>query len=106
MTNVAADPDAFFNLHMFKAGRVLTEQDVADIQKVLADYNEELESQVEVYEQARTAGLHALGGDELVNAVRAKDEATTKAIIDRALEHFWASQANVSATVSDVKGDV
>jgi len=90
--SVTADPDAFFNLHMFKAGRVLSEQDVADIQKVLADYNEELESQVDIHEAARTAGLHAIGGDELVKAVHAKDEAATKAIIDKALERFWATQ--------------
>lgn len=90
--SIKPSDDAFFNLHMFEVGRVLDEQDVADIQKVLADYNEELESQVDTYEAARTAGLHAIGGDELVKAVHAKDEAQTKAIIDKALERFWAAQ--------------
>jgi hypothetical protein len=86
---VAGSDDAFFDVYALGVGHVLTEQDVADIQKVLADYNEEIEKNVDLYSDARTAVLREIGGDELVAAAATVDEAISQGACDKALARFY-----------------
>lgn len=58
-----------------QAGHVLTDQDVADIEKLSADYNQEIEEGVEAFHKGRTDALFEIGGKDLVAAVEAKDAA-------------------------------
>lgn len=91
MSNIE-DDDAFFNVHMFAAGRVLSDKDVADIQRVLADYNEEMGERCDEQNRIRKATLFEIGGDELVAAAEAKDDATVRAAVDKALGWFYAKR--------------
>lgn len=84
------DEPPFFRAYALKVGDVLTEQDVSDIQEVLADYNEELGKAADVFHDGRMCALQEIGGDELVAAVTAHDDAKIKAAVDKALARFYA----------------
>lgn len=90
--NQQDDGGPFFRAYALKVGDVLTEQDVADIQKVLADFNEEIGKAADVFHDGRMSALQEIGGDELVAAVEAKDDATVKAAVDKALARFDAAK--------------
>ncbi len=86
------DGGPFFRVYALKAGDVLTEQDAADIQKVLEDFNEEISNAADTFHQGRMEALRDIGGDALVAAVEARDDATVKAAVDKALARFEAAK--------------
>lgn len=79
----------YFRVYAFKAGRVLSEQDVADIQQVLNEYNDEIGVVADLYHQAREQVLHEIGGEELVKAAAAADQAQSAVSVTRALKHYY-----------------
>lgn len=83
--------DPYFRLYAFGIGRVLSEQDVADIQQVLKDYNDEMEAHIDVHQLVRIETLREIGGSELIAAVEAKDEAIVRAAVAKALARFEAA---------------
>ena len=88
-----SDDDPYFRCYTFKAGRVLSEQDVADLQQVLADHNDEIQKSADAFHEGRIAGIHEIGGDELVAAMTAKWDAESKAIVERIMaKHFPPSE--------------
>lgn len=67
-------------------GHVLTQEDVAAIQSLLGDYNDEIMDGSNAFHQGRQAALHEVGGQELLDAVLDADkafvdEATAKALL-------------------------
>lgn len=91
---MAMDDDGgpFFRAYALKAGDVLTEQDAADIQKVLADFNDEIAKAADAFHEGRMEAYRDIGGDALVAAVEARDDATVKAAVDKALARFEAAK--------------
>jgi len=82
------DGGPFFRAYALKVGDALTEQDVADIQKVLADLNDEIGKQTDIFHEARYDAFREIGGDALAAAVEAKDSALVSAAVEKALALF------------------
>lgn len=87
-TRNSDDAGAYFRLYGLKAGHVLTENDVADLEALLAELNDEIGHQAEKHVQYRIATIREIGGDELVAAIEAKDEALINASVAGAMEKF------------------
>lgn len=83
----------YFRVYAWEAGRVLSEADIADVQKVLADYNDEIGEATNAYHIAREAVLREIGGDELVKAATEAKEWQSAVFLGRALEHFHKKAA-------------
>lgn len=92
--------DAYWRLYEFTTGRVLSDADVADIQQVLNDYNDEIGSQVEHYSNARDQVLREIGGEELLQAANKADTAQGKLACERALKHYYAKAAEAEAALA------
>ena len=83
----------FFRVYAWAAGRVLSESDIADLQKVLADYNDEIGSATNAYHEARIDVLREIGGDDLVKAAETALEWQSAVSLSRAFEHFHKKSA-------------
>ncbi|MDX3971116.1 MAG: hypothetical protein QHD01_31610 [Bradyrhizobium sp.] len=75
-------------LYGLSVGHVLTEQDVKDIECLLADHNDAIGHEAEKWDEARQATLREIGGDALVAAAAARDEQIIKASVERAMAKF------------------
>jgi hypothetical protein len=100
------DADEFFRVYAFEENRTLTAADIADIQKVLGDYNDEIGNQANLYQQAREHVLREIGGEELVRAAARADDAQSTVAVDRALAHFYkkAAEFEAKAPASNLEG--
>lgn len=94
------DGEAFFRLCALSAGHTLTPQDVADIEKVLNDYNDEIGENSERFERARECVLGEIGGQELVDAARHADDLQSAVAVDRALKHYQEIAAKYETEAS------
>jgi hypothetical protein len=75
-------------LYGLSVGHVLTDQDIKDIECLMADHNDQIGHEAEKWDQARKATLREIGGDALVAAVEARDEAVVSAAVEKAMAHF------------------
>jgi hypothetical protein len=75
-------------LYGLSVGHVLTDQDVKDIECLMADHNDQIGHEAEKWDQARKATLFEIGGDDLVTAVEARDETIMSAAVERAMAKF------------------
>jgi len=75
-------------LYGLTAGYVLTEQDVKDIECLLADHNDAIGHEAEKWDQARKATLREIGGDALVAAAEAHDEKLINAVVEKAMTNL------------------
>lgn len=87
----------YWRVYGWAAGRVLSEADIADVQKVLNDYNDEIATSTDAYHNAREQVLHEIGGDELVKAAAEASEWQSSVAISRAFEHFHRKSAEYAA---------
>lgn len=83
----------YFRVYAWQSGRVLSDADIADVQKVLADYNDEIGDGVNAYHQAREQVLREIGGDELVKAAAEAAQWESAVALSRAFEHFHKKSA-------------
>jgi len=83
------------------AGHVLTDQDVKDLECLMADHNDAIGYEAEKWDQARKATLHEIGGDALVAAVEAKDEAMISAAVERVMAKFRSGVSNLARPSPD-----
>lgn len=88
--------DAFFRIYPLEVGHMLTTQNVADIQQVLADHNNLIGEQVNLLHAAKEEALFAIGGEELVLAVRSVQAARTDEVVRRAMEKFYEKRKALS----------
>lgn len=72
-------------LYGLGVGHVLTEQDVKDIECLLADHNESIGHEAEKWDEARKATLREIGGAALVAAAEAHDERLIRECVERAI---------------------
>jgi hypothetical protein len=84
-------------LYGLAVGHVLTEQDIRDIESLLADHNDAIGHEADKWHEARIATLREIGGDELVAAAEAKDHAICSDAVERALAGFRKRTAELSA---------
>lgn len=63
----------FFRVYEFSAGRVLTEDDVKDIQLLLSELNTQEEIRTDEFHNGREDALMEIGGADLLTAVQMKD---------------------------------
>lgn len=82
--------DPFWRLHAYAEGRVLSAEDVKDIQQVLNDYNDEIGENVDRHQAAREQVLREIGGEELVELAAKADSAQSAVAVERAMAHFRA----------------
>lgn len=87
----------YFRVYAWAAGRVLTDADIADVQKVLADYNDEIWLATNAYHEARENVLREIGGEELVKAASEAIEWQSAVSLSRAFEHFHRKSAEYAA---------
>lgn len=87
----------FFRVDAWQPGRILSQADVADLQKVLADYNEEIGESTDAYHRARVDVLREIGGDELVKAAETADKWQSAVSLGQALEHYHRKSAEYEA---------
>ncbi len=83
----------YFRVYAWRSGRVLTDADIADLQKVLDDYNDDIGDATNAYHQAREQVLREIGGDELVRAAAESDQWQSAVALSRAFEHFHKKSA-------------
>lgn len=83
----------YFRVYAWQEGRVLSASDIADVQKVLADYNDEIGEATNAYHAARQQVLREIGGDELVKAAEESDKWQSAVALGRAFEHFHKKSA-------------
>lgn len=83
----------YFRVYAWQAGRILTDADIAGLQKVLADYNAGTGDATNAYHQAREQVLREIGGDELVKAAAESDQWQSAVALSRAFEHFHKKSA-------------
>jgi hypothetical protein len=91
----------FFLVYGWAAGRVLSDADIADVQKVLSDYNDEIGESTNAYHNAREQVLREIGGEELVKAAAEADEWQSSVALSRAFEHFHRKSAEYAARAKD-----
>lgn len=75
-------------LSFLSAGHVLTESEARDLTNLLDDWNDEIGNSANVYHDGRLAGIREVGGEELVAAVVALDEARRDELVNRAMAKF------------------
>jgi hypothetical protein len=75
-------------LYGLGVGHVLTDQDVKDIELLLADYNDALTHEAEKWDQARQATLREIGGEALVAAAAAHDQKLIDESVERVMAKF------------------
>lgn len=85
--------DAIMTVLSFRAGHVLTEDDIAAIQLVDETHRDDEEGATEAYKRGREEGLRERGGDELVRL----EERVSKAIVERATEKAMRAMAQQRA---------
>lgn len=87
----------YFRVYAWEAGRVLSKADIADVQRVLADYNDEIGESTNAYHIAREQVLREIGGDDLVKAAAESDQWQSAVSLSRAFEHFHKKSAEYAA---------
>ncbi|WP_430254328.1 hypothetical protein [Neorhizobium sp. DAR64872/K0K18] len=70
----AIENDPVFIASQLRAGHVLTEADTSAIQAVIAEMDSRENSAVDAFHEGRENALREIGGEELVTAVKMKDE--------------------------------
>ncbi len=79
------------------AGHVLTDVDVAAIEKVLADHNDALADAQQAFDLGRKRAFDEIGGAELVAAVEAMDAALVEKIVAGTMAKIRAKTAEHQA---------
>lgn len=69
-------------------GHVLSARDVEMLQCLLADHNDEIGFSADAHHLGRIDAFNQVGGQKLVDEMLAKDEATVKRVVDRAMERW------------------
>ena len=82
---VDQEPSEFFRVYAWAEGRVLTAADIRDVQTVLAEYNDEMGKQADLFHEARMVTLREIGGEALVEAIAADDKSRIDRIVRRAM---------------------
>jgi hypothetical protein len=85
--------DPFWRLNNFAEGRVLSADDIRDIQQVLNDYNDEIGENADRMQSARECVLREIGGEELVALAAKADSLGSAVAVERAIAHFRAECA-------------
>lgn len=86
------DIGAYFRLYSLTEGHVLTEQDILDLEAVLAELNDEIGNQADKAQHWREETLREIGGEDLVTAVAEKDRKRMDEAVEKALAKFRASR--------------
>lgn len=77
----------------WRVGRVLSEDDILLLHRLLREYDEEAADSIELFHNARRQVLHEIGGDDLVAA----SEKAYFALSQVALKRAFASYAEKAA---------
>jgi hypothetical protein len=85
--------EEIFSIMGWQPGRVLTEQDVTDLQRMIAQHEDEAESAVEAYHQTRKQILSEIGGEELVKFSETLDEESFNKSLQKALARYYTERA-------------
>lgn len=89
----------YFRVYGWAVGRVLTDDDVADVQKVLADYNDEI---------GNAAGAHAAGYEQALDEckradvaelLRERDSLRSQLAVEKAMHSFTRRQYEHAAAM-------
>jgi hypothetical protein len=83
-----ADTCAGERLHGLKAGHTLTAADVRDIQTILGELNDEMAEATDAFYRIRMETIREIGGQELVEAIEAKDKALRDKLVANAMAMF------------------
>jgi hypothetical protein len=86
------DEGPYFRAYMFAAGRTLSSSDVNDIQQVLAEHNDLIGEASDAFDLGGLDMLRRIGGQELVDAVKAEDQARINVYVAKAMEKFRAAR--------------
>lgn len=91
-------------LTQWRAGRVLTEADVAMLGRLLKEYDDEMNERVDQFASGREQAIQELGGAELVALMDKKDEMAGKLAWQRALATVAAMQIALDAAIEKQQG--
>lgn len=97
------DMGAYFRLYGLAEGHTLTNQDVLDLEAILAELNDEIGNQAEKAHEIRLAAFREIGGDELVKVIEAKDEAERDRVVAGVMAKFRKQLAAGNATSTGIK---
>lgn len=80
-----ADTCAGERLHGLKAGHTLSADDERDIQTILGELHDEMTQATDAFYRIRMETIREIGGQELVEAIEAKDKALRDKLIANAM---------------------
>jgi hypothetical protein len=91
--------DPYWRVYAYVEGRVLSADDVKDIQQVLSDYNDEIGENADRMQAAREQVLREIGGEELVALAATADGLQASVAVERAMAHFNAKCAEYESKI-------
>lgn len=93
MTEEDADAafEATMELTQLKAGDVVTDADADAIQRLFADYSEEVERGASAYAEGEKAGREQAGGAEVAKLLETIDTLKLQLVVERSLKDYYAA---------------
>ena len=79
----------------WREGRVLSADDIALIDRLLREYDDDMAEDVELFHNARVQVLHEIGGDELVAAAEKADFALSQVSLKKAFASYAEKAAKL-----------
>lgn len=81
----------------WRAGRVLSEDDVKLIGRLLKEHDDDMAAEVDTFHNGRQQAIYEIGGQELVDLMEKADEAFTQIALKKAFAHYAAKCAERDA---------
>lgn len=82
----------YFRVYAWEVGRVLSSEDVADVQKVLADYNDEIGVASGAHEAGYEQALDECGRADVAALIRERDSLRSQLAVEKAMHRFTQHQ--------------
>lgn len=81
----------------WRAGRVLSEDDIKLIARLLKEHDDDMAAEVDTFHNGRRQAIYEIGGQELVDLMEKADEAFAQIALKKAYAHYAATCAERDA---------
>ena len=81
----------------WQAGRVLSEDDIKLIARLLKEHDDDMAAEVDTFHNGRRQAIYEIGGQELVDLMEKADEAFGQIALKKAFAHYAATCAERDA---------
>lgn len=95
------EPDAYFRVYAWAAGRILSDDDVADLQRVLADHNDALGEAAQAFGHGYDEAMTKVDRADVASLVKDVDALKGKIAIEKALRVMAERRFAICAANAD-----